>query len=469
MARVLLVDDSDSARRLLTAQLAERGYEVVEAADPLTAAELALSRPPDLVLTDMWMPGVSGVQLCRLLRAEPRTANVPVILITNESQRRSRFWAKTAGAAGYVTKNDPAGLFATLERILVDFPPQSSESVRPASRTPMQHRLFQRLDAALFESVVSGEIRALAHDDAEAETVFRGLASLASEVTAYRWLALALESPARLFVHAHSDAAKTAVSEARDALHSPDGVEVVLICDDRALTGAPMQHLAVEVRAAGKLMGVLAIGPSPRGASTDDREFVSIAAAQLGGPLRILVLVEQAQRLAMSDPLTGLVNRRAFLDLLTRSMAGLDRHGDPLSVLLLDVDHFKQVNDNHGHDAGDAVLVGIADLLRSLARKTDFVGRWGGEEFVVGLAHTGGAMATVPAERIRRAIMDHRFRLPSGREIQLTASIGVVVAVKGERGEALIARADRAMYLAKSRGRNRWVVENGDAVSTRPL
>jgi two-component system, cell cycle response regulator len=459
MIRILVVDDSASVRQLLAQRLTERGYAVTLAPEPLVAAEMALREPPDILVTDMWMPGVSGVQLCRLLRAEPRTAHVPVVLITAESERRSRFWARTAGAAAYVAKDDLPALYATLERLGASISPRAPGSPHPGSRIPVQHRLFQRLDAALFESVIAGEIRSLASDKGEADGVFRGLADLASDVASYRWLALEVRSPSRLFVHGGNRDCYVVVDEARAALGLAPEVELTLVRDDRVLVGTPSAALVADVRAAGAVIGRLALGPSSRGASRDDKELVSIFAAQLGGPLRIVELVEQTQRLAMSDPLTGLLNRRAFTDMLTRSLAALERHGDAISMMLLDVDHFKLVNDGHGHEAGDAVLVAVAKLLRDVARRTDFVARWGGEEFVVGLARTGSPGALAPAERIRAAVAGHRFGLPGGADLGATVSIGVASAVKGEGADALVARADRAMYLAKSRGRNRCEVD----------
>jgi two-component system cell cycle response regulator len=213
--------------------------------------------------------------------------------------------------------------------------------------------------------------------------------------------------------------------------------------------------LVAHVDTGGHLVGKLALGPGPRGASREDRELVSVVSMELGGPLRVVALVEQTRRLAMSDPLTGLLNRRAFVEHMNRGLAGFERYGNPLSIVMLDIDHFKQVNDTHGHDGGDAVLLAVADILRGFARKTDVVARWGGEEFVVGLSHTSVPAAAIPAERMRRAIMERPFELPGGVEVNVTASLGVATAVAGEGLYALVARADQAMYLAKQRGRNR--------------
>jgi two-component system cell cycle response regulator len=433
----------------------EHGYEVTAVGEPLEAAERALSEPPDIVVTDLWMPVISGVQLCRLLRAEPRTSHVPVVLITSESHRRSRFWARTAGAAGFVSKDDSRSLFVVLGGLAEQFPPRPAASLRPASRTPMQQRLFQQLDAALFESVIVAEVRALGHTATGVEGVFQGVVNLTAEITAYRWLALQLRAPSRVFVHAHPDTVVAAEQEVRTAFGVLPGTDVTLLTDERAVPGAPNPAVCEDVRSAGSVVGAFGLVPGARGASREDRELVVTVAAELSGPLHVVSLIEQTRLLAMTDPLTGLLNRRAFTDVLRRSLAELERHAQPISLLLLDVDHFKQVNDTHGHEGGDNVLLGVAGLLQRFARRTDFVGRWGGEEFVVGLAHTGHPAAKTPAERLRVSVVDHRFRLPQGAEIHVTASIGVVTAEPGEPVDQLIARADRAMYLAKSRGRNR--------------
>jgi diguanylate cyclase (GGDEF)-like protein len=153
--------------------------------------------------------------------------------------------------------------------------------------------------------------------------------------------------------------------------------------------------------------------------------------------------------------LTGLLNRRAFLDAIDRERARSDRHAFPLSVLLLDVDHFKRVNDGRGHAAGDAVLRGVARVLEAVARRSDFVARWGGEEFVVALPQTGEAGARVAAERVRRAVAAETHSVPEGEPVRVTVSIGVASLDAPWSVDRLLNAADVAMYAAKSHGRNR--------------
>jgi two-component system cell cycle response regulator len=474
VSRILLVDDSEATRRLIGGQLRALGFEIDDAPDATRAAELALSSPPDAVVTDLWMPGISGVQLCRLLRAEPATATLPVVLLTASADRRTRFWARCAGATAYVAKGDLDELARALREALerarregATRPPPANApdastrdaSARYASATPRVHeRLSQLLDAALYEATIAGEVRALAQHAEDPERLFAELVRVASEVLGYRWLALRGPfPPARL--HASPGAAADAEEEARAALSLGDAPLAALL-DDRALgngsgasSTAPPRVLPIRLGALS--LGAIAISPSGRGASREDEEALARIAAELAGALRMAALVEDTRRLASTDPLTGLMNRRSFLDALGREHSRAARHGLPMALAMVDVDHFKRVNDTHGHDVGDLVLRAVAASLADVARKSDLVARWGGEEFVVFLPQTGAAGARIAAERLRRAIAALRPVTSGGVEVPISASFGLASTSSAAPVEELLARADRALYLAKERGRNR--------------
>lgn len=474
MPHVFLVDDSASARALIGVRLREQGHEVVEIATAAEAAELAMDRKPDAVVTDLWMPGISGLQLCRLLRSDTATTHVPVVLLTASDDRRSRFWARHAGASAYVTKTEIDRLIDVLGELT-----STSKTRKPlrttltmSPRGTVQERLSQLLDTSLFETTIAGEVRALAQKAEEIEALFEGLAALASDVAGYRWLALTTDSTdarskkaPRLFLHTHEDQTKFAEREARDALDLPHPPErrksadnnVVLIADKRPVeaewSAAPV---LLPVLFGTTLLGRIALAPSRRGASHEDRRFIALLANELGGPLRMASLVAESHRLASTDTLTGLLNRRAFVAQIEKARAASPSSLFPMSMLLLDVDFFKKVNDTLGHDAGDAVLQGVARVLASMARGTDFVARWGGEEFVIALANTAEAGARIAAERVRRAIAEARYVLPDGTEHHATASVGLASATGRDwQIDEVIGRADKAMYSAKHRGRNR--------------
>jgi diguanylate cyclase (GGDEF)-like protein len=156
----------------------------------------------------------------------------------------------------------------------------------------------------------------------------------------------------------------------------------------------------------------------------------------------------------LTDPLTGVPNRRAFLDSLVQALSLGRRRAEPVAVLVVDVDHFKHVNDSAGHAAGDQILVAVAQLLSSKLRAGDRLGRLGGEEFGVVVQ---GAGPTLVAERLREAIAAHPVAV-EGRSFQMTVSIGVVASASCEEDpRSLLARADELMYEAKGRGRNQVI------------
>ncbi|HIJ95774.1 MAG TPA: diguanylate cyclase [Desulfuromonadales bacterium] len=164
---------------------------------------------------------------------------------------------------------------------------------------------------------------------------------------------------------------------------------------------------------------------------------------------------ETISRLAATDELTGLSNRRSFNDGLSAAVSATRRHHYPLSMIMIDLDHFKKINDTCGHSEGDEVLKLFANLLREMIRAEDTAARWGGEEFVVILPHTGCEAAAALAERIRVG-----FEMKVGDDVpyKLSASFGVVQLQEGENRDNLIRRADDALYRAKNFGRNQVVI-----------
>jgi diguanylate cyclase (GGDEF)-like protein len=164
---------------------------------------------------------------------------------------------------------------------------------------------------------------------------------------------------------------------------------------------------------------------------------------------------ETISRLAATDELTKLFNRRYFNERLSAALSAARRHDYPLSLIMIDLDNFKVINDTYGHSEGDQVLKAFADLLRDMIRTEDVAARWGGEEFIIILPHTLCESAAAQAERIRAAFENHTV---SSTPIPLSASFGVVQLEENEDEDSLIRRADRALYRAKHEGRNRVVM-----------
>ena len=177
-------------------------------------------------------------------------------------------------------------------------------------------------------------------------------------------------------------------------------------------------------------------------------------------------ITNELRHLAEVDPLTNVFNRRAFLTLLDKAISGAQRLQRPLPVLVLDLDHFKQINDTRGHQGGDDVLRHFVRLAQRCLRKEDVMGRLGGEEFGIFLPHADAAGALAVSERLRALVESTPARVGAGQPVAVTVSIGVALAGPGDVPDAALQRADEAMYLAKQYGRNRVEMRVAPPAST---
>ncbi len=202
--------------------------------------------------------------------------------------------------------------------------------------------------------------------------------------------------------------------------------------------------------------------------------FVALTAALSLRTALDIVHIGQLERQAITDALTGAFNRRYMDQRLADEVASARRYGLPLSVLLLDIDHFKRVNDTHGHPIGDEILVGIKRLLAERLRDSDVLTRYGGEEFLIIATHTHAQSACDLADRMRRHIESHVFRVHgyAGKmaELHITVSIGVAdLNESNSNAELLVRSADEQLYRAKTAGRNRVACASQVSPSTKPI
>jgi len=454
--RILLIDPDDAGRAVLAERLKLQGFSVRESKDGADGAIQALEDPPAAVVADLTMPSISGVQLCRLLHSEVGTSEIPVILRGSEG-RRNHFWAEQAGAFAYVVKGRMGELVRALRRAVEQHAPADNGFfvVNSTEGLDVRERIATHLDAALFESVIAAEVRNLGTSESFDRLVDL-LSQFVSQVTTYRWMAVLRNNPIRLGLHANPGRRDTARAEALAAVACNGGsVPVVTVEDGDAVDddeGPPA--VVAPIHFGDATIGMLALAPRAP-AHTNDPVLVRTIARELGGALRMATLVEESRWMATTDALTGLFNRRALIEWGNREVARATRYKDSLSIILLDVDHFKQINDHRGHAAGDAVLAGLGRMLAERVRSCDLVARWGGEEFVVALPSTPLDGATRLAERLREALEGHVILDTRGERVPVTASFGVSELEAGESLEHLVDRADRAMYAAKSAGRNR--------------
>jgi diguanylate cyclase (GGDEF)-like protein len=216
-----------------------------------------------------------------------------------------------------------------------------------------------------------------------------------------------------------------------------------------------LHRCTYELNLLGKSLGELTFMRS-QPFSSDDQALIEVMLCALVYPLRNALMYERALKTALTDPLTGVHNRGSMEQHLEHQVLVSVRHNTPLSVLMIDIDYFKSINDTHGHMVGDAVLTEVARAIVKCTRNSDVVFRYGGEEFVVILTNTRSAGAQLLGQRICDAVGGGRIDV-AGTQIPVTVSVGVAELAAGDGSVDLIERADKQLYRAKVRGRNQVV------------
>lgn len=460
--RALVVDDSPSVRRRVVQTLATLDLDITEASTGEEALSLTLEHTFDLVVSDIEMGTITGVQLCRVFRGDPGMADIAFVLLTAAQDAKTRFWGRNAGADAYLAKEQmDEELLPIVQKLMEGRSPR--ESVRPElTGTPLE-RVSAVLDHHLFDVVLQSEVRRLMdHVHNRSEFAEKAL-ELAAEVVGCPYLVLQLLGPggptfsvrargpwpegtatvglAALGIPEQSLAA-TRTTVAREPKFGPGGQVV-----------AGRGH-TLDIHVGGENLGTLKIFAGPAASCADaDVRSAELVADAMGLVVKSLFLIEETQQLALTDGLTGLYNRRHVSKRLEEEIARSRRNNTGLCVAMCDVDHFKAINDEFGHGAGDHVLKQIASSLTEYVRRNDIVARWGGEEFLVIFSEIKLTAARIVAERLRGRLANMP-QVDGGPE-KISVSIGLAMLGPGINAETLIEQADQALYRAKARGRNR--------------
>ena len=474
--RVLIADDSPLVLRLIEKMLAGAGYAVLTAHDGLEAIEKAMVEGVDLVILDVMMPRMNGYQACRLLKTEPTTKAVPVVILTSKDQAGDRFWGLETGADYYITKDsDPQRILELVKNILstdgVRARPVATEA--KATGVDILSRVNDLLDRKLYEATILSEIGRVARSLVQFDESFTSVMALVARVVEFTVGAMAFveQDDADIELLLNRRAAPAVVDEAkarmREAIVAARGGAPLGRVRARLFAPPGSGHSAEEttldafasfpVETNDRLSGMLVLTGRAIGKMTPEtRAFLGQVANQAHIVMENSRLFERVRNLAIRDSLTDLFNHRHIMDLVHHEFERVGRYQNAFSVLMVDADHFKRINDEHGHPAGDAVLREMAQLLRETLRTTDSLGRYGGEEFVAVLPHTGPEEARQTAERIRYQVQQHRFHAGES-EVRLSVSVGMATCpLPGvDTPEALLREADKALYRAKDAGRNR--------------
>ncbi|CCQ75163.1 PleD family two-component system response regulator [Magnetospira sp. QH-2] len=453
-ARVLIVDDMMPSVRMLGAKLSSEYYDVVTATDGPSALEIIENQPPDLVLLDAMMPGMDGFEVCRQIKGNGDTAYIPVIMVTALSETDDRVRALENGADDFLTKPvDDLNLFARVRSMirmkqLLDQWRLREETSRELGLPP-NDILLNASDGNNANVVVveNSQIEARSLGEAMSEdghnTVFIDTVTEACGSMVFQEADLAIisldvddEDPLRLC---------SILRSAESTRHLP----ILLVGGEH--------DMARLVRALDLGVNDYLLRPLER-VELKARVRSQIRRKRYQERLRTNFL--QNLSLAVTDTLTGLHNRRYLESHMETLVKRAEESGRPLSILMIDIDHFKRVNDDYGHPAGDAVLRELANRIARSLRGFDLVTRYGGEEFLTLMPDTDIKIATGVATRLCEQIAAETVALPHDLgETQITVSIGVTKMKTGsETADEFIQRVDEALYKAKEQGRNQVVV-----------
>jgi two-component system, cell cycle response regulator len=449
-ARILVVDDVIPNVKILEAKLSVEYYDVITAYNGPDALVLAKEKSPDLILLDVMMPQMDGFEVCQRLKNDPTTAHIPVVMVTALSETADRVQGLESGADDFLTKPvDDVALFARVKSLL---------------------RLKMMMDEFRLREATSLDLGVIRPEDDVIEAGFRGrILAVDDNNFSSQQLKQIYEDGYDLTIEGDMD---EAIILARGGDFDLAVVSLGATSFDplrfcsRVRTfeetrQLPLLTLVDEVDK-DKLVKGLDLG-------VNDYVMRPIDKNELIVRTRTQVLRKQYQdrlrhnyhrsmELAVTDGLTGLYNRRYMTNhLATLQQSSVDDK-KPISMLIMDIDFFKKVNDTHGHDVGDEVLKLFSGRIAKSVRGIDLACRFGGEEFVVVMPDTDMAVAMGVAERLRREVADQPFDIPSsGLHLEITCSIGVAMQQGEEAGADLLKRSDEALYQAKRDGRNRVV------------
>jgi two-component system cell cycle response regulator len=453
-ARVLVVDDLEPNVKLLEAKLRAEYFDVISAFSGREAVERAKAEQPDIVLLDVMMPGMDGFEACGIIKRTPETAHIPVVMVTALEQQADRVAGLEAGADDFLTKPvEDIALFARV-RSLTRLKMMTDE-LRLRYATGKGMGVVEQ--AEWQPSFEDGEPRILIIDD-QPEQAQRLRTSLGPDYQ----VALEGDPDVALGRVRTADFDLVIVNMAIEAM------DPLRLCSSiRSFEETRLTPILVIVRQGDtrKLVRALDIGVNDYlSRPVDKNELIARVSTQIRRKQYVDHLRSSFQaslEMAVTDELTGLYNRRYLASHLSAMFDRAYWTGRPLSVMILDLDHFKAVNDTHGHDVGDKVIREFAEKIRSSVRGMDLACRYGGEEFLIAMPDTEREFARVVAERLRQEVAAHAIVVNGGRdELRVTVSIGIASTEDGPKDDTaqrLVKRADEMLYSAKTAGRNRVI------------
>lgn len=481
---ILIVDDARSSLRLLVNILRENGYKVRPVTDGTSALQAVQKHLPDLILVDIILPDLSGYEVCQKLKADPLTAEIPIIFLSGLNEGLDKAKAFAVGGADYITK--PFQVEEVLARVknqlTIQWQKQRlQQEILERQKTEEALRLeYQR------EQALNRVIRAI-RNSLDLSTVFSTAATEIGKFLQADWVGIVQYLPDQKDWQPVAEYSPTSplCSVLKGECDEENSLgeqlkrlkvffldEPSQVLDDLSLDLAqqyPRMWLPIPLHSDGEVWGCLSLVRHQSVPWTESElQLAQAVTDQLAIAIEQSQLYQQLQqanqeldRLVNLDGLTQVANRRCFDQVLQEEWYRLRREQLPLSLILCDVDYFKRYNDTYGHPGGDFCLQQVAQAIsRAVKRPADLVARYGGEEFAILLPNTPVEGAVQVAQLIRQELQ--RLQLPHAASLvseHVTLSLGVssIVPNQEESPDVLVRMADEALYQAKKQGRNRAI------------
>ena len=459
--KILIVDDELFFREVLK-DILQKDFAIIEGKDGEEAISLSLKHAPDLIIMDVEMPRKNGIEACRILKADPETRKIPLILFTARTNKKDMVIGLKAGADDYITK--PVCLpeiiarvdahlrakdfYSDLEDKDLRFLLEITESIS-AIRNPMAIlRLIVEKMAGIMDiarcSIISindkGEVIVKASNDLNCQE------ELVLDLRKYPEIQKSIESKQTVVVNdIKNDPLMFSVREQTEKL-GYNSIIVIPVIKKESVIGTFFLRTA---------------SPIKNGITERIYKLCQLIANISANALENAILFESVQsaqnyfeEMAIRDGLTGLYNHRHFYDRLEEEFSRASRYAAPLSLVFFDIDDFKRINDLYGHTQGDRVLKRIGKLVKSVARESDIPARYGGDEFAIILPNTAGDGAFDLANRIQAVILDCEFENLPGEQITVSSGVSTYENKNVQSFNDLVHLVDDGMYKSKNQGKN---------------
>lgn len=455
-ARVLVVDDILPNVKLLEAKLTSEYYNVITAMSGKEALEKVKSERPDLVLLDIMMPEMDGFEVCKIIKSDPETAHIPIVMVTALTDAQDRVRGLEAGADDFLSK--PINDLALMARVssLVRLK-MSMDEWRMRENTASQLGVVNQATSVMDQSAEDARILIIEDKEFErrkiAETLDKDRHAITETQSGLEAMELSGKQELDTIIVSlnleHEDGLR--LCSHLKSNEKTRNVPILMVGDE-----ADMQRVAhgLEIGAHDYILRPI-----------DRNELLARVRTQVRRKRfqqSLRTTYEISLSAALTDSLTGLYNRRYLEVHMERMLQNNQDSNKSMAVLMLDIDDFKMINDTHGHGVGDEILKTFAKRLNKSVRSFDLVARTGGEEFLIILPDVTEHRAYIVAERLRRSIADQPFKVRADDEpLDVTTSIGGIILSETSPDSAeILERVDKCLYQAKDEGKNCIVFED---------